>query len=61
MPARAMSSCIRSRYGGTETLLTRTLSGFGIGAVGFADGVDEKAVRAAADAAVAKGRVGHPD
>lgn len=44
-------------YGGTETLLTRTLSGFGIGAVGFADGVDEKAVRAAANAAVAKGRV----
>lgn len=44
-------------YGGTETLLTRTLSGFGIGAVGFADGVDEKAVRTAADAAVAKGRV----
>ncbi|MER8746192.1 cystathionine gamma-synthase family protein [Mesorhizobium sp. M1004] len=44
-------------YGGTETLLTRTLSGFGIGAVGFADGVDYKAVRAAADAAVAKGRV----
>ena len=28
-------------YGGTETLLTRTLAGFGIGAVGFADGVDE--------------------
>ncbi|RWC28050.1 MAG: cystathionine gamma-synthase family protein [Mesorhizobium sp.] len=44
-------------YGGTETLLTRTLSGFGIGAVGFADGVDETAVRAAAGAAVAKGRV----
>jgi methionine-gamma-lyase len=44
-------------YGGTETLLTRTLSGFGIGAVGFADGVDETAVRAAAEAAVAKGRV----
>ncbi|RUZ54150.1 aminotransferase class I/II-fold pyridoxal phosphate-dependent enzyme, partial [Mesorhizobium sp. M7A.F.Ca.US.003.02.2.1] len=44
-------------YGGTETLLTRTLSGFGIGAVGFADGVDEPAVRTAADAAVAKGRV----
>ena len=44
-------------YGGTETLLTRTLAGFGIGAVGFADGVDEKAVRAAADAAIAKGRV----
>ncbi|TIN59032.1 MAG: cystathionine gamma-synthase family protein, partial [Mesorhizobium sp.] len=44
-------------YGGTETLLTRTLSGFGIGAVGFADGVDETAVRTASDAAVAKGRV----
>lgn len=44
-------------YGGTETLLTRTLSGFGIGAVSFADGVDETAVRSAADAAVAKGRV----
>ncbi|TGQ69752.1 cystathionine gamma-synthase family protein [Mesorhizobium sp. M00.F.Ca.ET.186.01.1.1] len=44
-------------YGGTETLLTRTLAGFGIGAVGFADGVDQKAVRAAADAAAAKGRV----
>ncbi|TIW63767.1 MAG: methionine gamma-lyase, partial [Mesorhizobium sp.] len=28
-------------YGGTETLLTRTLAGFGIEAVGFADGVDE--------------------
>lgn len=44
-------------YGGTETLLTRTLSGFGIGAAGFTDGVDETAVRAAADAAIAKGRV----
>ncbi|WP_421912299.1 cystathionine gamma-synthase family protein [Mesorhizobium sp.] len=44
-------------YGGTETLLTRTLAGFGIGAVAFADGVDETAVRAAADAATAKGRV----
>ncbi|MGN6306341.1 MAG: cystathionine gamma-synthase family protein [Mesorhizobium sp.] len=44
-------------YGGTETLLTRTLAGFGIAAVGFADGVDERAVRAAADEAAAKGRV----
>ncbi|RWC93944.1 MAG: cystathionine gamma-synthase family protein [Mesorhizobium sp.] len=44
-------------YGGTETLLTRTLAGFGIEAVGFADGVDEAAVRAAADTAKAKGRV----
>ena len=37
-------------YGGTETLLARTLSNFGIGAVGFSDGVDEAAIRAAADA-----------
>ncbi|WP_217569555.1 cystathionine gamma-synthase family protein [Mesorhizobium sp. GbtcB19] len=44
-------------YGGTETLLTRTLAGFGIDAVGFADGVDEAAVRVAADTALAKGRV----
>lgn len=42
-------------YGGTETLLARTLEPFGIGAVGFADGVDEAAVHAAA-AAVPDGR-----
>ena len=34
-------------YGGTETLLAKTLSSFGIGAVGFIDGVNEDAVRAA--------------
>jgi methionine-gamma-lyase len=44
-------------YGGTETLVTRTLSAYGVAAVGFADGVDEAAVRAAADAAAAKGRL----
>jgi methionine-gamma-lyase len=44
-------------YGGTETLLTRTLAGFGISAVGFADGVSTEAVRAAADEAMKKGRV----
>ncbi|WP_192243253.1 cystathionine gamma-synthase family protein [Mesorhizobium silamurunense] len=44
-------------YGGTETLLTRTLAGFGIEAVAFADGVDEAAVRLAAETAVGKGRV----
>ena len=44
-------------YGGTETLLSRTMAGFGIGAVGFVDGVDEAAVRAAAAEARAKGRV----
>jgi len=44
-------------YGGTETLLARTFANLNIAAVGFADGVDEAAVRAAADAATAKGRV----
>jgi len=44
-------------YGGTETLLSRTMARFGIGAVPFADGVDESAVRAAADEARQKGRV----
>jgi methionine-gamma-lyase len=44
-------------YGGTETLLANTLSNFGIGAVPFVDGVDEAAIRAAAQAARAKGRV----
>ncbi|RVD61386.1 cystathionine gamma-synthase family protein [Mesorhizobium sp. M2D.F.Ca.ET.185.01.1.1] len=44
-------------YGGTETLLTRTLAGFGIDAVGFANGVNDVTVRATTDAALAKGRV----
>jgi len=44
-------------YGGTETLLANTLANFGIGAEGFVDGVDEPAIRAAAQAARAKGRV----
>jgi methionine-gamma-lyase len=44
-------------YGGTETLLARTLAGFGIGAVGFSDGVDANAVRKAAEEAAAKGKV----
>jgi methionine-gamma-lyase len=44
-------------YGGTETLLTKTLKPFGIEAVGFADGVSEASIRAAADEAAAKGRV----
>jgi methionine-gamma-lyase len=44
-------------YGGTETLLSRTLSSFGIGAVGFVDGVSEPAIRAAAQEARGKGRV----
>ena len=44
-------------YGGTETLLAKTLAGFSIGAVGFADGINESAVELAADDAMQKGRV----
>ena len=44
-------------YGGTETLLARTLSPFNVGSQGFADGVDAAVVRAAAAAATASGRV----
>src|SRR5438105_11946543 len=44
-------------YGGTETLLAKTLAGFSISAVGFADGIDETAVRLAAEDAMRKGRV----
>ncbi|WP_349371029.1 cystathionine gamma-synthase family protein [Salinarimonas sp.] len=44
-------------YGGTETLIAKTLANLDIGAVGFADGVDEAAVRAAAEDALSRGRV----
>ena len=44
-------------YGGTETLFTKTLAGLSIGAVGFADGIDEAAVRQAAEDAMRQGRV----
>ena len=44
-------------YGGTETLITRTLTGLSIKAVGFADGVEEASIRAALDEARALGRV----
>ena len=44
-------------YGGTETLVSRTLTAFNIDAVGFADGVDEASVRAAVVTAEGKGRV----
>jgi methionine-gamma-lyase len=44
-------------YGGTETLLANTMANFGIGAVGFVDGVDEAAIRRAAQTARGKGRV----
>ena len=45
-------------YGGTETLISRTLTAYGIEAVGFADGVDEASLRRPRRAAAeAKGRV----
>ena len=44
-------------YGGTETLFAKTLANLSIGAVGFADGLDETAVKAAAEEAMRKGRV----
>jgi methionine-gamma-lyase len=44
-------------YGGTETLLARTLLNLGIGASGFSDGVGEAAVREASERALAQGRV----
>ena len=44
-------------YGGTETLIAKTLANMNIGAVGFGDGVDEAGIRAAAKEAMGKGRV----
>jgi methionine-gamma-lyase len=44
-------------YGGTETLLARTLHPFGVLSEGFSNGVDAVNVRSAAEAAIAKGRV----
>jgi methionine-gamma-lyase len=42
-------------YGGTETLVSRTLTAYGIAAVGFADGVDEASLQSAV--AEAEGRI----
>jgi methionine-gamma-lyase len=44
-------------YGGTETLLAKTFLNLGVAAVGFADGVNEASVMAAAEEAMAGGRV----
>jgi methionine-gamma-lyase len=44
-------------YGGTETLVSRTMTAYGVDAVGFADGVDEPIMREAAELAMTKGRV----
>lgn len=44
-------------YGGTETLLARTLAQYGIAAEGFAEGTKAAAIEEAADRALARGRV----
>jgi methionine-gamma-lyase len=44
-------------YGGTETLLARTMADFNIAAVGFVDGVSEPVIRAAVQQARGKGRI----
>jgi methionine-gamma-lyase len=44
-------------YGGTETLLAKTFLNLGVAAVGFADGVSEASVQAAAEEAMRRGRV----
>lgn len=48
----------RPIYGGSEGLLNNVLAGFGIQAVGFKDGLDEAAVRAAAEEALRLGPLG---
>jgi len=44
-------------YGGTETLLVRTLANYGMAAEGFTDGLSAGAIDAAADRAMERGRV----
>jgi methionine-gamma-lyase len=44
-------------YGGTETLLMRTFSAYGIQAEGFADGLSAAVVGEAAERAMARGRI----
>jgi methionine-gamma-lyase len=48
----------RPLYGGTETLIRNQLLAFGITPVGFTDGTDRAQIAAAAEEALAKGRVG---
>jgi methionine-gamma-lyase len=47
----------RPLYGGTEVLIGKTLAPFGIRSVGFADGLDESAIRRAAGRAMSEGRI----
>lgn len=44
-------------YGGTETLISRTLKPYGVASVGFADGVDEASLRAAVAMTEGAGRL----
>ncbi|HEY8193418.1 MAG TPA: cystathionine gamma-synthase family protein [Hyphomicrobium sp.] len=48
----------RPLYGGTEILIDRILSPLGIRGIGFADGLDETGMRAAAERAMAYGNIG---
>jgi methionine-gamma-lyase len=45
-------------YGGSETLIGRTLGPYDMTAVGFSNGIDEAHVRSAFDEAAARGRLG---
>ena len=47
----------RPVYGGTDGLLYTHLAKFGVAPIGIADALDEGAIRAAAEAAMARGRV----
>jgi methionine-gamma-lyase len=47
----------RPLYGGTEVLIEKTLTPFGIEAEGFTDGLDEHRILGAAERGMAKGRV----
>jgi methionine-gamma-lyase len=54
----ATRSCTAAHsYGGTEVLIEKTLTPFGIEAEGFLDGLDESSIRGAAECAMTKGRV----
>ncbi|MCA3644428.1 MAG: cystathionine gamma-synthase family protein [Methylobacterium sp.] len=57
--ARPGDSIVLSQplYGGTETLVTKTLAPFGIAQASFINGVDEASIRAAFEEASKKGRV----
>lgn len=47
----------RPLYGGTEVLIEKTLTPFGIEAEGFTDGLDESRILGAAECGMARGRV----